>query len=212
MSARIGIVDYGCGNIRSLFNAFLATGAKADLVSSPDALNDYDKLVLPGVGAFERAFCLLKDGFFIEALEHKKKQGMPILGICLGMQLLCSDSDEVHNVEKQPYAKGLGWIDASVRHFSKLTTSDQKVPHMGWNEIYFREDEALFDGIETGSDVYFVHSHAVTCDQPEHVLATCSYGLEFAAAVKKDNVLGCQFHPEKSHKLGLKIIQNFVGM
>lgn len=211
MSGKIGIIDYGCGNIQSLINAFVQSGSQPELVSDATKLMAYDKLVLPGVGAFPQAMSMLTKNHFVEPLTEAKDKGLPILGICLGMQLLCRDSDEVSADSDENVVQGLGWINAKVRHFSALGATNIKVPHMGWNEIEFKSETAVFNGIKPHADVYFVHSHAVICDEDRHVLARCHYGVDFAAAIVDENLMGMQFHPEKSHRVGLKIIENFVG-
>lgn len=209
---KIGIIDYGCGNIQSVVNAFSALGAKPDLVRDPDDVDHYDQLVLPGVGAFQQAMDKLESRYFVEALNHKRAAGTPILGICLGMQLLCSNSDETQSNQNNNFCAGLGWIDAQVRHFAKLGVESLKIPHMGWNEIRYAPDAPLFQGLSEQPDVYFVHSHAVIASDDSSVLASTRYGIEFASAIHKDNVIGLQFHPEKSHKVGLKILENFLRL
>ncbi len=206
MSTKVVVVDYGCGNIRSVFNALKAVSAEASLVSNPDDLIAGDKIILPGVGAFPQAMAELHRQCFVEALDHIRAMGRPVLGICLGMQLLCSDSDEG---ELTP---GLGWIDAQVRHFRSMETPAEKVPHMGWNELHFSRSHKLLDHIAPAADVYFVHSHAVTCQNEEDVLTYSEYGSRFVSSFARDNVYGMQFHPEKSHKVGLQLLKNFVEL
>lgn len=229
MPVRIGIVDYGCGNIQSLLNAFGLYDCELELVSDPEALNQFDKLVLPGVGAFQKAIQQLRSGEFVHALDEQKTKGTPIIGICLGMQLLCLRSDEVlggkevNSPQTPETISGLGWVDAEVNHLAKLrdqyqAMSDQasvakfKVPHMGWNSIHLAKTSALFQGVESGADLYFVHSHAIKCQRDQDVLSTTEYGVPFVSAFAKENVFGVQFHPEKSHLTGLKIIENFVSL
>lgn len=215
--SRVGVIDYGCGNIQSIMNAFATLGAKVELVSEPDDVDGYDHLVLPGVGAFELAIKRLRDCYFVEALDHKKAKGTPILGICLGMQLLCTDSDEVLSSVAPSEAEsrlvsGLGWIDAKVRHFRSIGVTELKVPHMGWNELLPQEQSPLFDGLAERPDVYFVHSHAVNVESDKDKIAGTIYGVEFSSAIQNENVIGLQFHPEKSHKVGLKILENFLEL
>jgi len=211
MKQNLVIADYGCGNIQSLINAFDAVGAHAELVDNPDALDRADKVVLPGVGAFSQAMEKLNNRGFSEALDVVRKRGKIILGICLGMQLMCRGSDEDGD------HTGLGWLEADVQHFAShpewLSVEPRlKVPHMGWNEIHFDASQSLFNGIKDGADVYFVHSHAVRCDKEENILCRTDYGVEFVSGIHHENIFGMQFHPEKSHRVGLKILENFVGM
>ena len=212
MAADLAIVDYGCGNIRSLINAFRFNGANPELVSDPDKIAGFDKLVLPGVGSFGAAMDKLKLSGFDQALNDYKQSGKPVLGICLGMQLMCTSSDEIPSSFEGSEIAGLAWVDAKVEHLSKGHRQALKVPHMGWNELSFRAQSALFEGLEEGTDVYFVHSHAVQCNDPEDIVTVSHYGIDFVSCFVSDNVMGMQFHPEKSHRAGLRIIENFVSM
>ena len=212
MTTHIYLVDYGCGNIRSLVNALNACDADVTLVANPDDLVKADKIVLPGVGAFGQAMEQLRSRGFLEALQILKDKGTPIMGICLGMQLMCQSSDEGGANE------GLGWIDAEVLHLKKLIDYDNreasglKYPHMGWNEIRFAKEHPLLEGVKCGADVYFVHSHAVRCASSTDVLCTTEYGASFVSAFQRDQIFGMQFHPEKSHRVGLRLLQNFVDL
>lgn len=212
MARETGIVDYGCGNIRSLLNAFKINDGDATLVSKPEQLKQFSKIVLPGVGAFSAAMERLHSSGFQEALEDQRNSGKPILGICLGMQLMCSSSDEVPSNSKFREQKGLNWIEAQVRHFSRDQQGALKVPHMGWNALQLRQQSPLYEGVEDGADVYFVHSHAVHCADEKDILSTSDYGGEFVSSFARENIFGMQFHPEKSHKVGLRIIDNFLRM
>ncbi len=201
-AARIAIVDYGMGNLQSVLNAMRHVGAQADLVRDPELLKDYDKILLPGVGAFSQAIAHLKESGMKAALDTVAGQGKEILGICLGMQLMCRDSEEDGLFE------GLGWIAASVKRFpGRLNT---KIPHIGWNDLQFQRRHYLLEGLPENPDVYFVHSYRVECDDAEDVLATSDYGEPFTAIFAHNNLTGIQFHPEKSQTAGLRILRNFA--
>lgn len=204
MSSKIGIVDYGMGNIRSVANAFREVGAEPELVSEPEAFSRYGRLVLPGVGAFGEAMRNLEGGGMIEPLNRYAQTGKPVLGICLGMQVMCASSTE--GGEHQ----GLGWIDAEVLPLEGDETL--KIPHIGWNEIVFNKENGLIEGLKDEIDVYFVHSYYVKCRTADDELATCSYGNAFAAMFSHENLHGAQFHPEKSQKAGLKMLENFARL
>ena len=206
MAGSVSIVDYGCGNIRSVVNAIRAAGGEAELVSRPEQLKHSSKIILPGVGAFEEAMDSLRSTGFAEALNEARTDGKTILGICLGMQLLCRRSDE-HGDHT-----GLGWIDADVIHFRAQGVTDLKVPHMGWNALEIHQPHPLMAHIDQGTDVYFVHSHAIQCDHEADVLCYTDYGVRFVSAFVHGSVMGMQFHPEKSHRAGLQILKNFVEL
>lgn len=198
----IGIVDYGMGNLLSVYNAFDYLGEVVEICNDPETLKSYDKIVIPGVGAFQKCIESLKCTGFFQALNEeviiKKK---PTLGICLGMQVMCSQSHEfgVHD--------GLGWFDARVK---KIDTK-LNLPVIGWNEINQRKNSILFKGIPNSSDFYLVHSFFVDCLESD-LLAT--YQIEDAlvtAAIIKENIVATQFHPEKSQDFGLKFLDNFIN-
>ncbi len=199
----LGIVDYGVGNLFSLCSSLSKIGIDSKICSRPSELKDVSKLILPGVGAFGDAVDKLhKTGLFDEILNEAKK-GKPILGICLGMQLLFNKSYEFGEHD------GLGLIEGEVRPLKEILPREAKIPHIGWNEISFY-NHALFNEINQNSDVYFVHSFYGIMSK--NVIATTDYYEKFTAAVAKDTVMGCQFHPEKSGKIGLKILKNFCEM
>ena len=202
----IGIVDYNMGNLASVINAFENVGAKIAVESDPSKLKNYDKLILPGVGAFGDAMEHLKSNGMDEAVKAYAKSGKPLLGICLGMQLLFESSEEFGS------SKGLGLIEGKVVAFdeSKFDTK-LKVPHMGWNEMFKQNDNALFNGLDKEFYLYFVHSFHAVCDD-NYAIGKTYYGYEFVSAVNKENIYGIQPHPEKSHENGLKIIENFVNL
>ena len=202
----IGIVDYNMGNLASVINAFTKVGADARLESDPSKLNQYDKLILPGVGAFRDAMEHLQSNGMDEAVKEFAKSGKPLMGICLGMQLLFQSSEEFGNT------KGLGLIEGSVVAFDESNFNQPlKIPHMGWNELFVQKETALFDGLNKEFYLYFVHSIHAKCDD-KNAIGKTNYGYEFTSAVQKDNIYGIQPHPEKSHENGLKIIENFVKL
>ena len=208
----IGIVDYNMGNLASVINAFENVGAKIAIESDPSKLQDYEKLILPGVGAFGDAMEHLKSNGMDKAVKAYAKSGKPLLGICLGMQLLFESSEEFGNSE------GLGLIEGKVVAFDESKFDHKlKVPHMGWNEMFPQPVGAepslcpLFVGLDNEFYLYFVHSFHAVCDD-KYAIGKTYYGYEFVSAVNKDNIYGIQPHPEKSHENGLKIIENFVKL
>jgi glutamine amidotransferase len=201
---KIGIVDYNMGNLASVNNAFIKIGADAEIVSDADKLKNYDKLVFPGVGAFGDATRHLKETNLDKAMKEFVKSGKYVIGVCLGMQLLFESSEEFGS------HKGLGLIEGEVVKFDKNKVGAHKIPHMGWNKMFFTKCSALFKGLNNPY-LYFVHSFHVVCDE-KYVIGKTVYGYEFVSAVNKDNVFGFQPHPEKSHNAGLKILENFVKL
>ncbi len=202
----IAIVDYGVGNLFSLQSSFAAIGSSGAVVAhTADALEKADKIVLPGVGAFGDASAKLRGSGMLETLLEQVNKEKPLLGICLGMQLLFDRSFEYGEHE------GLGLIPGEVRPLSETVPTGLKIPHMGWNALRFTKQSSLFRYIEDGDFVYFVHSyHGALCG--DHTIALTDYGAPVTAAVQKDNVFGCQFHPEKSGNTGLKILKAFAEM
>ena len=202
----IAIVDYKMGNLQSVKNAFNLYTKDVEVVNDPDRLKYFDKVLLPGVGAYKDAMTHLKENSMDEAIVEFAKSGKPLLGICLGMQLLLESSTEFG------YTKGLGLIPGSVELFDKQKfKTPHKIPHMGWNKVFKKQNHKIIDGLSEDFYLYFVHSyHAKTSN--EYILTTSTYGYEFTSAVCKDNIVGFQPHPEKSHQNGLKIIKNFVQM
>ncbi len=199
----IGIVDYNMGNLASVINAFAKVGADAKLESDPSKLAQYDKLILPGVGAFGDAMEHLQSNGMDEAVKAFALSGKPLLGICLGMQLLFESSEEFGSTE------GLGLIPGKVVAFDKgKFDHPQKVPHMGWNELFVQHNTSIFSGLNNDFYLYFVHSFHAICDD-KYTIGKTHYGYEFVSAVQNGNIYGIQPHPEKSHKNGLKIIENF---
>ncbi len=202
----IAIVDYNIGNLASVINAFKVLGEDVVVESNPSKLKEYDKLILPGVGAFGDAMEHLKSNGMDRAVIEYANSGKPLLGICLGMQLLFESSQEFGN------HKGLGVIEGRVVAFDESKFEQKlKVPHMGWNELFIQKDTALFKNLSKEFYLYFVHSYHIECDD-KYVIGKTYYGYDFVSAVNRDNIYGIQPHPEKSHKNGLKIIENFINM
>jgi len=202
----IGIVDYNMGNLASVINAFEIIGANIALERDPAKLKNYDKLILPGVGAFGDAMEHLQENGMDEAVKAYAQSGKPLLGICLGMQLLFESSEEFGN------HKGLGLIEGHVVAFDEKRFDQKlKVPHMGWNELFTQRETPLFDGLDKDFYLYFVHSYHAVCED-KYAIGKTYYGYEFVSAVQKENIYGIQPHPEKSHENGLKIIKNFVNL
>jgi imidazole glycerol-phosphate synthase subunit HisH len=197
----IAIIDYGIGNLGSASKAFRHVGADAVLSGDPAVLRTADTLVLPGDGAFGAAMDELRQRNLLPVLQEAVEKGRTLLGICVGMQLLFEHSEE-HGSHK-----GLGLLPGRVRRFR----GDLPVPHMGWNRLRRRQPHPLLEGLEEGSHVYFVHSYYCEA-KPDVVIATSDYGVDFAAIVGRGNVIGVQFHPEKSQAVGLRMIDNFVRL
>ncbi|MBR5125730.1 MAG: imidazole glycerol phosphate synthase subunit HisH [Oscillospiraceae bacterium] len=198
----IAVVDYGVGNLFSLKSSLELIGAESVVTSDEAVLRSADKILLPGVGAFEDAAEKLRASGLADLLKELAAEGKPLLGICLGMQLLFEKSYEYGEHE------GLGLIPGAVCPIRDVIPADYKIPHIGWNALKFRQDSPLFAHIREGDCVYFVHSfYAAGCD--DYVIATAEYGAELTAAVAKGNVYGCQFHPEKSGNVGLAILKAF---
>jgi len=194
------------GNLASVINAFAKVGADATLESDPSKLNQYDKLILPGVGAYGDAMEHLKENGMDEAVIAYAKTGKPLLGICLGMQLLFNSSEEFGTT------KGLGLIPGKVIAFDEDKFDHPlKVPHMGWNELFVQNSTLLFDGLTKDFYLYFVHSYHAICDD-KYAIGKTHYGYKFVSAVQNGNIYGIQPHPEKSHENGLKIIENFAKL
>ena len=203
----ITIIDYEMGNLRSVEKAFERLGFKARVSDNPNDLLDTEKIVLPGVGAFRDCIDNLRNSGFVEPLLQHVEAGKPLLGICVGMQMLFEESHEfgLH--------KGLGLIPGKVVRFpaGMIEGGERlKVPHMGWNNICLKKASPIFAGVEDGSFVYFVHSYYCAAEKQEDVAASCTYGdVEFCASVWRGNIMATQFHPEKSQDIGLKIFENF---
>lgn len=200
------IIDYGMGNLLSVQRAFEKCGSDAVIIDNPLELRDAERIVLPGVGAFPDAMDNLRKNGWIEELNRAVlEKETPILGICLGMQLLADKGYEVRECD------GLGYIPGEIIRFTQ-TQEKERIPHVGWNEILKREDSPLFDGIADGTNYYFVHSYHFRVANEENIATVTPYCGEFVSSVIKDNIVGTQFHPEKSQKAGVKLIKNFLSM
>lgn len=198
----VGIINYGLGNLGSIQNMLKVIGEKAVISFDPEELDKCDRYILPGVGAFDAGMKKLNESGLTDYIKKKANEKKPILGICLGMQLLGRESEE-------GILPGLGLIPFDNIRF-KLDDTDLKVPHMGWDIVDFKQDNPLLKGLTGIQRYYFVHSYHAQCDFNENVLMTCDYGYEFAASVVKDSIIGVQFHPEKSHNFGMSLLRNFV--
>ncbi|SHI94667.1 imidazole glycerol phosphate synthase subunit hisH [Malonomonas rubra DSM 5091] len=203
----INIIDYEMGNLRSVEKAFEKLGFDARVSDKPEDIATADKVVLPGVGAFRDCINNLREGGFVEPLLAHVEAGKPLLGICVGMQMMFDESEEFGR------HAGLGLIPGKVVRFpSGMVEGGErlKVPHMGWNNISLKKDSPIFSGVKDDSFVYFVHSYYCAAENVEDVAATCTYGdVEFCASLWRDNIMATQFHPEKSQDIGLQIFKNF---
>lgn len=200
----IVIVDYGMGNLGSIRNMLKKVGADSQMTSDPESILRAEKIILPGVGAFDHGMQQLKKLNCLEILRQKVVQEkVSCLGICLGMQLFMEKSEE-------GVLPGLGWLKGQVKKF-KFDNGETplRVPHMGWNSVRVAKRHPLFEGLEQPR-FYFVHSYHVVCENPEDVLGKTEYGYPFVSSIGKENIWGAQFHPEKSHKFGMRLFQNFV--
>ena len=200
----VAIVDYGMGNLRSVQKAFERLGHAAEVTRDADRIGEAPAVVLPGVGAFGACMTNLTTLGLVEPVRHAIARGRPFLGICLGMQLLFDESEEFGPVG------GLGVLRGRVVRFPP--SPELKVPHMGWNAVRIARRAPALGGIEDGDYVYFVHSYYPVPADPAVVATTTGYGVEFASSVARDNLFACQFHPEKSQRVGLRILENFVGV
>jgi glutamine amidotransferase len=204
--SRIVIIDYGMGNLRSVQKAFEQVGCQAVVTADPAVAAQADKLVLPGVGAFRDCMRNLTEGGFVAPIKAHIAAGKPFLGICLGLQLLFTESEEFGRHQ------GLGIIPGKVVRFpdgAQEGGESLKVPHMGWNRIGIRRPAPLFQGVPDGSFVYFVHSYYVVPDDPAVIATETGYGRPFCSSIWRDNVMATQFHPEKSQAVGLQMLKNF---
>lgn len=202
----ITIVDYGMGNLGSIKNMFKYIGVEATIESDVDKIKNAPKILLPGVGSFDTAMKKINESDLIEVLNEKAlKEQVPVLGICLGMQLLTNSSEEGN-------LAGLGWIDAKTISFKNRIDKKYRIPHMGWNIVNQSNESLLTSNFEEfiESRFYFVHSYFVKVEDEKNSILKTNYGVEFDSAIQKDNIYGAQFHPEKSHKFGMKLFENFA--
>ena len=203
----IVIIDYGMGNLGSILNMLKKIGAEAIISSNITEIEKAKKLILPGVGAFDSGMKNIMGLGLVSVLNERVLRGkIPLLGICLGMQLLTRRSEE-------GTLQGLGWFDADTLKFKfDKVQNGLRIPHMGWNYINVEKKHSLLNDLGENPRFYFVHSYHVVCDKVEDILATTSYGYDFTYAIIRDNIFGVQFHPEKSHKYGMKLLKNFIEL
>ncbi|WP_295234439.1 imidazole glycerol phosphate synthase subunit HisH [Sediminibacterium sp.] len=198
----IAIINYGLGNIGSIRNMFKKIGVQAEIIESPDALVNADKIILPGVGTFDDGMKLLKNNNWLEALNQKVLiDKVPVLGICLGMQLMTKSSEEGNE-------PGLGWVDGVVKKF-QFDNTNIKIPHMGWNDVFPKMESPLFDSLSVDARFYHVHSYYVSINDSNGIIAETNYEGKFTSSFNFGNIYGVQFHPEKSHKYGKALLLNF---
>jgi imidazole glycerol-phosphate synthase subunit HisH len=202
MTANICILDYGMGNLRSVEKALEHVGAKATIANDPETVRTADGVILPGVGAFPKAMERVRELGLDELIAERLHTGVPILGICLGLQLLFESTTELGGAE------GIGLLTGGV---SDLDAGGLKVPHIGWSPVRWEKQSRLTDGIPSETPFYFVHSFAPSPDRGD-LLGSAAYGARFACAAERDNVFGVQFHPEKSSNAGLRLLANFAGV
>jgi len=202
----IAIVDYGMGNLGSIANMLKKIGAQSIITSDLETICNANKIILPGVGSFDAAIKRIDElGLRELILEIALKSKKPLLGICLGMQLLMQGSDE-------GVLPGLGLIKGKVHHFRNYLQSELKIPHMGWNDVKIYNTITFTQGYNEEIRFYFLHSYFVNVEDPQDSLMKCNYGIDFDAAINKNNIYGAQFHPEKSHKYGMQFFRNFVAL
>jgi len=199
------VVDYGMGNLGSIINMLNRIGIESCASAEEKDIESAEKLILPGVGAFDSGMRNLLERNLVGVLNRRViEEKIPILGICLGMQLMTKKSQEGS-------VAGLGWFDAMTKKIGFDNPADKlKIPHMGWNSIQVKRNNSLFDSAEENTRFYFLHSYYVECNNKEDILATTSYGYDFPSVINRGNIYGVQFHPEKSHKFGMKLMENFA--
>lgn len=206
MTSKISILNYGVGNISSVIRMIERIGCEAEVICSEVEIDKATKLVIPGVGSFDHGIMNIQARKLGSALNSAAlDRRIPILGICLGMQLMCKSSEE-------GTLPGFGWIDAEVRRFKLVQGSSLKVPHMGWNTVRIAKDNSLISDEHEEQRFYFVHSYHVICSQGQDTIAIANHGSDFTAAFCRENIFGVQFHPEKSHKFGMALMKKFTDM
>jgi glutamine amidotransferase len=205
-STHIHIPNYGCGNLGSIVRMIERAGGTVEVINEPEKLAHSKKIILAGVGSFDYGMKNLEEGQWINPLnEAVFQRRIPILGICLGMQMMCKRSEEGQR-------NGLDWVDADVVRFQFSSDSPLKIPHMGWNTVSVAKPNPLISKSDEKSRFYFVHSYYAVCNKSDEVLATVRHGFEFCAAFQNMNIFGVQFHPEKSHRFGMNLIKKFVEL
>lgn len=198
----IAVLNYGLGNLGSIANMLKVLNEKAVITDDPSKIRMADGIILPGVGAFDAGMSKLEEANLIEVVQEEARGGKPVLGICLGMQLLGRGSEEGRR-------KGLDLIPFDCVRF-RSDDSALKIPHMGWDVVSIKQNHEITAGLKGMQRFYFVHSYHAKCDYEDNILMTCEYGYEFTCAVVKKNIVGVQFHPEKSHDFGMALLDNFV--
>jgi glutamine amidotransferase len=202
----IAIVNYGVGNLGSILNIMRKIGIESYVCDSPADIDKADKLILPGVGAFDSGMEQLNRSGFVPVLNDMVLiQKRPVLGICLGMQIMTSGSQE-------GVLPGLNWIHGSTQKFSFDVKSRLRVPHMGWNSVYVHKESSLFEPNDPENRFYFVHSYHVVCNDENDIVTTTPYGINFTSSFHRDNIYGVQFHPEKSHRFGFQLLKRFAEL
>lgn len=203
----IGIINYGVGNVKAFMNVYNKLNIHACLVSSESDLKSVDKIILPGVGHFDYAMKRYKESGLSEYVDHLvMDRSLPVLGICVGMQMMAKSSEE-------GIMEGLGWVDAEVKQFKESDIPNKPhIPHMGWNTLNLKGTHGLLKNFSNSPEFYFLHSYYFVCARNENVIATCDYGINFAAIVNTKNVYGIQCHPEKSHFNGINVLKNFAEL
>jgi glutamine amidotransferase len=200
------IVDYGMGNLGSVFNMFKKIGVQAKISNDLEEISKAEKILLPGVGSFDAAIKKINEVELMPILNFLAlEKKIPVLGICLGMQLLMESSEEGS-------LPGFGWVKGAVKSFKKNIPDSLKVPHMGWNDVVITRPNPLSVGFSDEIKFYFVHSYFVKVEDMANQIMSCNYGIDFDAAIQKDNIFGAQFHPEKSHRFGMKLLKNFSNL
>lgn len=201
----VGIIDYGLGNINAFVNIYKQLNIPITVVNSHQQLSTITKLILPGVGHFDYAMQQFSNSGMREPVSKMVLEDkVPVIGICVGMQMLANGSDEGKE-------KGLGWINGYVHKFDPATISNKThLPHMGWNDVYPTGQGGLFSGMEKDARFYFLHSYYFSCNEPQDTIAEAEYGIKYACAVNHSNIYGVQFHPEKSHHFGIRLLENFA--
>ena len=202
----IGIIDYGMGNIKAFSNIYKQLDIPHKIITSKEHFKDVEKIILPGVGAFDHAMSQLnRSGLFDALNDLVLNQKKPVLGVCVGMQMMANCSEE-------GVLNGLGWIDATVNKFNKEELNNKPLPHMGWNSVNQIASNPLFKDIDVNSRFYFLHSYYFNSASKEHSIALTKYGSQFTCAIGQDNIFGVQFHPEKSHHNGMQLLKNFSNL
>lgn len=203
----IAIINYGSGNVRAIGNIYDSLKIPYTIICNPTQLSDFNKVILPGVGSFDETMKMLNDSGFKDVLNKVALiDQKPVLGICVGMQILANSSEEGS-------LPGLGWVPGKVKKFDKTTILNKpKLPHLGWNSIQVQQSYKIFEDIDKEEGFYFIHSYYYECIQNHNILATTTYGIDFTSAIVQGNIFGVQFHPEKSHHNGIKLLKNFAQL